>query len=86
MMKPGSIHRVSLTDARARLSELVELAENGETVQITRHGKPMAQLSGVRPPRRPIMLDDLRRLTDAMTPHSETAGSFIRKLRDGDRY
>ncbi len=38
---------VTLADAKARLSELVERAASGETVSITRRGKPVAQNYGV---------------------------------------
>ena len=44
----------SLHEAKAKLSELVSLAETGETVEITRHGKVVAQLTGAGfEPRRP---------------------------------
>jgi prevent-host-death family protein len=44
----------SLHEAKAKLSELVSLAETGETIQITRHGKVVAQLTGAASePRRP---------------------------------
>lgn len=42
----------SLHEAKAKLSELVKLAEAGETVEITRHGKVVAYVSGAEFPRR----------------------------------
>ena len=36
-----------LRDAKARFSELVEAAANGETTIVTRHGKPRAVILGV---------------------------------------
>lgn len=36
----------SMHEAKARLSHLVSLAEAGETVEITRHGKVVARLTG----------------------------------------
>lgn len=36
--------RVNILAARTRLSQLVVRAQAGETVVITRHGKPVAQL------------------------------------------
>jgi prevent-host-death family protein len=36
---------VSVAEARKRLPELIRAAENGERVVITRHGKPVAQIS-----------------------------------------
>ena len=44
----------SLHEAKAKLSHLVTLAEAGETVEITRHGKVVALLTGAElEPRRP---------------------------------
>ena len=36
---------VPLAEAKANLSELIRRAEAGEEITITRHGKPVAQLS-----------------------------------------
>lgn len=77
---------VNLADAKARLSELVERAEAGETVRITRRGKPVAQITSVKRPRKPIDFAALRALTDAMPSQKESAGEFVRKMRDTDRY
>ena len=38
------MERVGTYDARNRLSELIDMAERGEEVIITRHGKPVARL------------------------------------------
>lgn len=44
----------SLHEAKAKLSHLVTLAEAGETVEITRHGKVVALITGAEfEPRRP---------------------------------
>lgn len=43
---------VSVAEAKNRLSELIHSVENGESVVITRHGKPVAQLSAPPPERR----------------------------------
>lgn len=42
---------MSVTEARARLPELLDLVLDGEEVTITRHGKPVALI--VRPDSRP---------------------------------
>jgi len=41
-MKPGL--QIGAFEAKNRLSELLQLVENGEEVTITRHGKPVARL------------------------------------------
>ena len=43
--------RVQLHEAKARLSELVDRAQSGEEVVISRHGKVVAKLVGYRPKR-----------------------------------
>lgn len=41
--------RVSVTDAKAQLTELVKRAEDGEEVVLTRHGQPVATIMPVQP-------------------------------------
>ena len=77
---------ISLADAKARLSEIVGRAEAGEAVTITRRGKPVAVISGVEKPRKKIDVDALRALTAGMTFQQESAGEFMRRMRDNERY
>lgn len=77
---------VSLAEAKARLSELVTRAAEGETVQITRRGKPVAQLTPIQQPRKPIDIELLRSVSKMSPMQSESAGDFIRRMRDEDRY
>ena len=41
--------RISIQDLKARLSAAVAEAESGDTIVITRHNEPVAQLSPARP-------------------------------------
>lgn len=77
---------VSLAEAKARLSELVARAAEGETVQITRRGKPVAQIAPARPPRKPIDVELLRSVRKKTPMQSESAGDFMRRMRDDSRY
>ena len=77
---------VTLADAKAHLSELVERATRGEPVRITRRGKPVARITGIDQEPKPIDLAALRALTDAMPFQSEPARSWLRSVRDGSRY
>ena len=43
----------TVAEAKAHLSELLARVENGEDLVITRRGRPVAQLSPVRPVKRP---------------------------------
>ncbi len=75
-----------LADAKAHLSELVDRAQSGETVSITKHGKAVAQLGPAMPGRKPISFIDLQGLTNRQPRQSDSAGDFIRRMRDEDRY
>jgi len=41
--------RVSVTEAKAQLTDLVKRAEEGEEIILTRHGHPVARIAAVRP-------------------------------------
>ena len=52
---------VSTGDAKNRLSELIRRAEkNGETIVITRHGKPVAQIAPAPVQRRRVHLGGMK--------------------------
>jgi prevent-host-death family protein len=75
---------VNLAEAKAHLSELVARAEAGETIQISRRGKAVAQLSSLTRTRRPIRLAMLKAVTDMM-PDCATE-SVLPAMRDEARY
>ncbi len=77
---------VNLAEAKAHLSELVKRAAAGDTVRIMRRGKPVAQLTAIKPRRKRIDLAALRALTDRMPVQRESARDFVRRMRDQDRY
>jgi prevent-host-death family protein len=51
---------VSIAEAKNRLPELVRAMEAGESVVITRHGKPVAQLAPPPPLRREVRFGTMR--------------------------
>jgi prevent-host-death family protein len=77
---------VPLAEAKARLSELVERAARGEKVRITRRGKAVARITGVERPSKPIDLAALQALTASMPMQPEPAESWLRAVRDEERY
>jgi prevent-host-death family protein len=77
---------VKLADAKARLSELIDQVEAGDAVEITRRGKPVAKLVSAQQPRKRIDAKALQDLTRGMTAQRESAGAFVRAMRDNDRY
>ncbi len=66
---------VNLAEAKAHLSELLNRVEAGETVEILRHGKPVAQLVPVKTRKKPVDVARLKALTASMKPLSQ-AGRF----------
>jgi prevent-host-death family protein len=77
---------VTVAEAKAHLSELIERAERGEPVRITRRGKLVARLTGVERQIRPIDLNALRALTESQPVQPEPARSWLRSVRDQERY
>lgn len=77
---------ISLAEAKAHLSELVDRVEAGDSIEITRRGKPVARLIAAARPRRPIDATLLQSLTATMPRQTQSAGELVRAMRDGDRY
>jgi prevent-host-death family protein len=77
---------ISLADAKARLSELVDRVEAGDSIEITRRGKAVARLTAPTRPRKRIDVSLLQSLTATMPPQTKGAADLVRSMRDGDRY
>jgi antitoxin (DNA-binding transcriptional repressor) of toxin-antitoxin stability system len=77
---------VSLADAKAHLSAIIDRVEAGDTIEITRRGKPVVRLAATTRPRVPIDVAALRALTDSMPEQAEGAAGLVRAMRDDDRY
>lgn len=77
---------ISLTYAKAHLSELVDRVEAGDSIDITSFGRPIARLTAIAKPRKPVDATLLQSLTAAMSPQLLAAGDLVCSMRDGDRY
>lgn len=77
---------ISLAEAKAQLSDLVERAIRGEDVRITRRGKPVARLVRIEPQRKPIDFAALRAHLDEMRKSGPPTESVVRAMRDDARY
>ena len=75
---------VSLADAKAHLSHLIELVEAGEEIIITKRGKAVARIVANIPPAQ--QLPALAELRARQTSQPVAAGEFIRAMRQSDRY
>jgi len=77
---------ITLAEAKAHLSELVDRVEAGESIDITRRGKPVARLTAVVRPRKQIDAALLQSVTATMPPQTECAADLVRSMRDSDRF
>ena len=78
--------KINLADAKARLSELVERAAAGETVEILRRGKPVARIEAADRPKTAIAIESLKAVTASAPKQTEGARKFVRRMRDDARY
>ena len=76
----------SVAYAKTQLSKLIDEALAGESVVITRHGKPVVELRPSAParPTRRVDLEWLRKRRDALPPLGENAVNILRRMRDGE--
>jgi prevent-host-death family protein len=73
---------VSVAQAKARFSELLQAAEAGEPVIITRHGRPVVQLRPAAAPKPPLPLESLRAFRATMPRLPMSGARVVRQLRD----
>jgi prevent-host-death family protein len=50
----------SIAEAKNKLPELIRAVEEGKKIIITRHGKPVAQLTAAPPERRQVRLGEMK--------------------------
>jgi prevent-host-death family protein len=74
---------VNLANAKSRLSELVDRVEKGEEIVITRHGRPVARLSALERPKKPI--PSMAEFRARMPKLKESLSESLRKVRDEQR-
>lgn len=80
-------NQVSLAEAKAHLSALLDRVEAGEEVVITRRGKPVARLKPELAQRNKggIDFDRLRKLQESQLKSKQSVVKLIRQMRDEGR-
>ncbi len=76
---------VGAYEAKTHLSALLDAVERGETIEITRHGKPIAQLGpsdGARVANNGEVIDRMRTFARG-NPTGITADEIVRGIREG---
>lgn len=77
---------VSLADAKAHLSDLVSRAEAGETVEITRRGRPVARLTPIEQPKKRVDLAMLEALAAKLSREDDGSVDTVAEMRAAARY
>lgn len=75
----------SVAAAKNKLSELIDRALEGEGVVITRHGRPVVELTPIRPTPKPMTaaaVDWLAQRRVGRRMPREDAAASVRKVRD----
>jgi prevent-host-death family protein len=77
----------SVAEAKARLSELIDRAEKGEGVVITRHGKPIVEIKPVAPQPKRVTQADLDWLAERRSRIKRKKGGLnavriVRQVRE----
>jgi prevent-host-death family protein len=87
LVRSSKVDSYNIADAKARLSELVERAVAGEDIQISKRGAAKVRLVPVEKPKKPIDVEELRRLTAGQKKwvDKEGDGSFVAWLRRTDQ-
>lgn len=73
---------ISVTNAKAQLSELVRRAESGDEVVLTRHGKPAARIVPVADPPDESVRHALIASIQAASRHVTTPGPTAARSQD----
>ena len=71
---------VNLAQAKTHLSELLDKVEDGEEIVITRHGKPIANLSAIARPKQPIR--PMAVFRGRMPGWRRSSAALLREARD----
>jgi prevent-host-death family protein len=71
---------VTLVEAKAHLSELLDKVENGQSIVITRHGRAVARLSAAVAPKKPIR--SLAKFRASLPRLRKPMSESLREIRD----
>ena len=76
------MHAMSLADAKAHLSELLNKVESGQEVVITRHGRPVARVLPANTVKQPLPLARLAKLRQQLPARLGSSADALREIRD----
>jgi len=73
---------VSVAQAKAQLSALIEQVADGTSVRITRRGKPIARITPLVPLRKRVDAAALRAMVASMPPARKPVREMVLRMRD----
>ncbi len=81
------MRHIQSADAKARLPQLLDEVERGESVVITRHGRPIARIVPERSKRKQE-IDEARAIIEAMRKENGpiTVEEILSSIHEGHRY
>jgi prevent-host-death family protein len=84
--RQAPVGKISVAEAKDRLPALISAAQAGETVTITRHGTPVAELRGVTAAGGvdPASIDWIAAQLDGVPLAQMTGAETVRAMRDED--
>jgi antitoxin (DNA-binding transcriptional repressor) of toxin-antitoxin stability system len=82
VIREDAMVTVSLAQAKARLSELLNKVEAGEEVIVTRHGRPVAHMRAAARPKQPLRLRALAEFRATMPRLRRPSTELLREARD----
>jgi prevent-host-death family protein len=86
MVLVNFVKKIGAFEAKNRLSELLDAAENGEEVVITKHGRPVAKLVPVEPFDREKARAAAEWLKRTRKERSLGGDSIVEMIREGRKY
>ena len=78
------MYAMSLAQAKAHLSELLNTVESGEEVVITRHGRPVARVLPASTIKQMLPLQRLAELRQQVPARQGSSAALLRELRDAE--
>jgi len=80
-----------VAEAKNNFTHLLDRVQDGESITITRHGTPIAELRAIRrdtpkltPEERQAWYDEFVKRREARPPLGTSAVELVRAMRDGD--
>lgn len=75
---------ISLAQAKAHLSEVLNTVESGVDVVITRHGRPVAKVVSLTPQKQPLPFARLAQLRQRTPAWNGSSADSLRALREAE--